>query len=253
MSLMSIFYEYDSFIMKILVFSLVVIGIISGIGLGLSNNVAAEENSIPSWIKKSAEWWADGGISDADFIKSIEYLVNNDIIKITSDDPLINEELYSTYVSKYDNFKIKIPSLWLTLDSDSDDISMMSINMDYQRDAYPEQILVGIASTSFSELDDFMDDVFLPHLDRTATDLEILNSEWTNKYRDVPYGANITFEHRQGKDTLITTFSFSLVQNTIYYVQHDITTSQEPSIDFDYIINSLEIGLESGYDGIIFD
>jgi hypothetical protein len=239
--------------MKFLIFSLIVIGIISGISLGVSTSVSAEENSIPSWIKKSAEWWVNDGISDTDFIKSIEYLVNNDIIQITSSDSSINEEFYVTYVSKHDNFRIKIPSLWLIMDSDSDDISMTATNMDYQRDANPEHILVGIASTNYSELDDFMDDIFLPHLDRTATDLEILDSEWTNKYRDVPYGANITFEHRQGKDTLITTFSFSLVQNTIYYVQHETTTSQKPSIDLDYIVDSLEIGLEAGYDGIVFD
>ena len=94
--------------MKFLIFSLIVIGIISGISLGVSTSVSAEENSIPSWIKKSAEWWVNDGISDTDFIKSIEYLVNNDIIQITSSDSSINEEFYVTYVSKHDNFRIKI-------------------------------------------------------------------------------------------------------------------------------------------------
>ena len=39
-------------------------------------------DSIPQWIKKNANWWAQGTITDTDFLKGIEYLVLNDIIKI---------------------------------------------------------------------------------------------------------------------------------------------------------------------------
>ena len=37
---------------------------------------------IPSWIKNSAEWWVEGTITDADFVKGIEFLVNEKIIKV---------------------------------------------------------------------------------------------------------------------------------------------------------------------------
>jgi peptidoglycan/xylan/chitin deacetylase (PgdA/CDA1 family) len=37
---------------------------------------------IPSWIKNNAKWWSDGTISDDDFIKGIQYLVQNEIIKV---------------------------------------------------------------------------------------------------------------------------------------------------------------------------
>ena len=43
-----------------------------------------EERSIPYWIKNNAKWWADNKISDSDFITGIEYLVENNIIKIDS-------------------------------------------------------------------------------------------------------------------------------------------------------------------------
>jgi len=36
-----------------------------------------EENTIPSWIKHNAGWWADNKINDKDFISGIEYLIEN--------------------------------------------------------------------------------------------------------------------------------------------------------------------------------
>jgi hypothetical protein len=47
-----------------------------------------EKNTIPSWIKNNAGWWADNKIIDNDFISGIEYLIENKIIKV------------STYVNK---------------------------------------------------------------------------------------------------------------------------------------------------------
>ena len=53
-----------------------------------------EENTIPSWIKNNAGWWAGSKINDKDFISGIEYLVENKIIKVTT---YVNKE-YSTDV-----------------------------------------------------------------------------------------------------------------------------------------------------------
>jgi len=58
-----------------------------------------EENTIPSWIKNSAGWWADSKINDNDFISGIEYLIENKIIKV------------STYVNKENSTDV-IPS-WI--------------------------------------------------------------------------------------------------------------------------------------------
>ena len=38
---------------------------------------------IPSWIKDNAGWWADGTIDDATFIQSIQFLIQNDVIKMS--------------------------------------------------------------------------------------------------------------------------------------------------------------------------
>ncbi|OLE44919.1 MAG: hypothetical protein AUF73_00710 [Thaumarchaeota archaeon 13_1_20CM_2_39_11] len=37
---------------------------------------------IPSWIKNNAKWWSQGAVSDDDFIKGIQYLIKNGIMKI---------------------------------------------------------------------------------------------------------------------------------------------------------------------------
>ncbi len=39
---------------------------------------------IPSWVKNSAEWWAIGQIDDNTFVQGIEFLVQENIIKVTN-------------------------------------------------------------------------------------------------------------------------------------------------------------------------
>jgi micrococcal nuclease len=38
---------------------------------------------IPSWIKNTAGWWADDSISEAEFLRAIQYLIEEQIIKVT--------------------------------------------------------------------------------------------------------------------------------------------------------------------------
>ncbi|SVC97573.1 uncharacterized protein METZ01_LOCUS350427, partial [marine metagenome] len=51
----------------------------------------AEESVIPSWIKNNAGWWASGMITEDEFLKGIEYLINENIILI---DTTIDEKAY---------------------------------------------------------------------------------------------------------------------------------------------------------------
>jgi len=37
---------------------------------------------IPGWIKNNAGWWADGLITDNDFVQGIQFLIENGIMKI---------------------------------------------------------------------------------------------------------------------------------------------------------------------------
>jgi len=46
------------------------------------STAADDSQEIPSWIKNNADWWAQGLITDDDFVKGIQYLVENGIIQI---------------------------------------------------------------------------------------------------------------------------------------------------------------------------
>jgi len=41
-----------------------------------------DSQTIPSWIKNNAEWWSQGLISDDDFVKGIQYLVEQGIMQV---------------------------------------------------------------------------------------------------------------------------------------------------------------------------
>lgn len=64
------------------IYAIIPLILILGIGIGLSVNISADQGTIPAWIKNSAKWWADGQITDSDFIKSLQWLIDNKILVI---------------------------------------------------------------------------------------------------------------------------------------------------------------------------
>lgn len=70
-------FQIRSSIVLILSFSLI------GSGILVPNSSAQEGDVlIPSWIKNVAGWWANDEISSVEFLRGIEFLVNNNIITI---------------------------------------------------------------------------------------------------------------------------------------------------------------------------
>jgi len=61
---------------------IMIFGIVLIAGFGLSFTVFAENSAIPEWIKNNAKWWSEGSISDSDYVKSLEYLINNGMIDV---------------------------------------------------------------------------------------------------------------------------------------------------------------------------
>ena len=47
---------------------------------GVSGTHSAQ--SIPVWVKHNAGWWADGTISDDEFVKGIQWLISSGIIRV---------------------------------------------------------------------------------------------------------------------------------------------------------------------------
>jgi len=60
-----------------IIFTITIIGI-----LGFSITASAANSAIPEWVKNNAKWWAEGSISEADYITSLEYLISNGIIDV---------------------------------------------------------------------------------------------------------------------------------------------------------------------------
>lgn len=69
---------------------------------------------IPSWIKNNALWWSEDKITEQDFVKGIESLVKEDIIKIPKTDAGVNTQ---TTVPEW----IKTTSKWWSKNLISDD------------------------------------------------------------------------------------------------------------------------------------
>ena len=44
----------------------------------------ASAESVPSWVKNNAGWWADGTISESEFLQGIEFLIEDGIIIVPS-------------------------------------------------------------------------------------------------------------------------------------------------------------------------
>ena len=39
-------------------------------------------DTVPDWIKNTAHWWSDDLISEKEFVKSLQFLINNNIISV---------------------------------------------------------------------------------------------------------------------------------------------------------------------------
>lgn len=58
-----------------------------GLIRGSSPTISTEYYKIPQWVRHNAQWWADDEIGDEDFLKGIEYLINQGIIVIPAPQP----------------------------------------------------------------------------------------------------------------------------------------------------------------------
>jgi len=50
--------------------------------LGFSITASAANTSVPDWVKNNAKWWSEGSITETDYIKSLEFLITQGIIRI---------------------------------------------------------------------------------------------------------------------------------------------------------------------------
>jgi len=70
----------------ILLTAITSIALISGIILGsiFTSSTASAQGSVPDWVKNNARWWADGQLSEKEFLNGIEWLINEKIITVAA-------------------------------------------------------------------------------------------------------------------------------------------------------------------------
>lgn len=57
---------------------------------------AYSESNIPEWIKKYAYWWSQDDISDQEFVRGLQYLINNDIL-IVKENIMPDNEIFQQF------------------------------------------------------------------------------------------------------------------------------------------------------------
>ena len=53
-----------------------------GLASSFSQEIYAQEQTVPSWIKIITVWWGEDKITDQDFINTLQYLIENKILEI---------------------------------------------------------------------------------------------------------------------------------------------------------------------------
>jgi len=84
---------------------------ISLFGVSVISLSTVDASSIPDWIKYNAKWWAEGSISETDYISSLQYLINQGILSIpipiteviAASTPLSDAERAQSIVVRFSN------------------------------------------------------------------------------------------------------------------------------------------------------
>lgn len=64
--------------------------IVAIIGLSMITTNAYAQTVIPNWVKNTALWWGQGQISDSEFVKAMQYLIDHGILVISQAPPAKN-------------------------------------------------------------------------------------------------------------------------------------------------------------------
>ncbi len=81
--------------MNYLISIIFIIGIFSILPLAI-----AQGSGAPDWVKNNAMWWAEGKISEKEYLDAVKFLVENKIINIETSSPMIKPEEETDTVSK---------------------------------------------------------------------------------------------------------------------------------------------------------
>ena len=111
---------------------LVLFGILMLISAGgitaWSTTTFAEETSIPSWIRDTALWWGEGKINDGDFINALQWLMEEEILKVPQDsssNEVMHEEI------NYDKISLEVTGIQELADSIEIQHALFTSNLEF--------------------------------------------------------------------------------------------------------------------------
>ena len=81
--------------------------------ISLSMNFANAE-SVPNWIKNTALWYGEGGISEGEFLNMIKFLIENKVI-VLENDSVLSDNLNVQIIIPNGNFNVSSSSFYLPL------------------------------------------------------------------------------------------------------------------------------------------
>lgn len=195
---------------KQLVIFVFLISIISGFGL-LSFVSAQEDSQIPAWIKTAVGFWVNGQISDEEFLKAIEYFVENEMIKVsskTTDDKIFIDNLQILQ----EEINMKIEQSRKLVNFPQIQQALVESNTSFAKTGSPEEVIRQIEQRWQSSDPDIPDSIAFNLIHNPAADVlrSIMDmdqkSESQFKYVEIfvtnAYGANIaqsekTSDYRQ--------------------------------------------------------
>lgn len=97
---------------------IIAVSLVVGLSIGLSLNASAQvQSSIPNWIRNTAKFWSNGEVSDAEYIKTLQWLIDQKIIKVPQSTNIQNKVIPKqttppTYINKVYNFSMLQPVGW---------------------------------------------------------------------------------------------------------------------------------------------
>jgi len=79
-----------------------------------SNNAYSEESTLPEWVKNIFVWFGQGVVSESELLGAIEWLIKNNVIRISSS---VNDEFFNEYkswakgeISKFQDYSEQLKS-----------------------------------------------------------------------------------------------------------------------------------------------
>ncbi len=176
------------------------------LSIGLLSFVSAQENSqIPTWIKTAVGFWVTGNISDEEFLKAIEYFVENEIIKVpsqTTDDKLLIENLQVLQAE----INMKLEQSRELVNIPQIQQALIESNVVFTATDYPEELIRQVDELWESSDPDVPDSIAFNLIHNSASDVlrSIMDidqkSDSQFKYAEIfitnQYGANVAQSHK---------------------------------------------------------